>query len=253
MPFGFGIGQVRTLVREARNLEQSRSLVIAGPGAQALATALAENGDPRVIAVNGDPPRPVAAIQLLDGPPTDADVTVLRRLARAGVPLLAVQRGRADTHVPYVLPYDVIDAPGGAVPTDRVVRKLVDALPAADAAALAARLPVLRARAERRIVLGTALTNAGIGAAPSVKGAHMPLMSMAQSRMLLELDVAMGHPMPHESEQVARTAGPALAGSIGTGLGLRACYRRSPVRGPLVAAALAFAGTYALGKLRIRL
>ena len=167
--------------------------------------------------------------------------------------MLVVQRGRADSHVPYVLPHDVIDAPGGEVPVDRVVRRLAEALPAADAAALAARLPALRARAERQIVLRTALTNAGIGAAPWVKGAHMPLMTMAQSRMLLELDVATGHPMPHESEQVARTAGPALASSIGTGLALRACYRRSPVRGPLLAAALAFGGTYALGELRSRL
>ena len=42
MPFGFSIGQLVGLAREARDLEQaSRSIVVAGPGAQELATALA--------------------------------------------------------------------------------------------------------------------------------------------------------------------------------------------------------------------
>ena len=253
MPFGFGFGQLLGLVRETRGLDQVGSLVVVGPGAQALATALAEDGDPRMIAVNGDPPGPVAAIRLIDGAPTDADVAALRRLARAGVPLLVVQRGGVSSRIPYVLPHDVIDAAEGDVPVDRVVRSLAAVLPSTDAAALAARLPVLRGPAERQIVRRTALTNAGIGAAPWIGEAHMPLMTLAQSRMLLELEVAAGRRLPSDPQQRARAAAPALVGSMGTGLALRACYRRLPVRGPLVAAAVALTGTYALGELRTRL
>jgi uncharacterized protein (DUF697 family) len=252
MPFGLGVGQLLGLVRDARGLEEARALVVAGPGAQGLATALAEHGDPRAIAVDGDLPHPAAVIRLLDGPPTEADLAVLRRCARAGVPLIAVQRGLA-THLPYVLPQDVIDAQGGDVPVERVVRSLAAALSPADAAALAARLPVLRSRVERRIVHRTALANAAIGAAPWLQEAHMPLMTVAQGRMLLELGVAAGKATPDEAQPLARAAAPALAGSVGTGLALRSFYRRLPLRGPVVAAALAYAGTVALGKLRPRI
>jgi uncharacterized protein (DUF697 family) len=252
MPFGFGVGQLVGLVRDARGLEQPRAIVIAGRDAQALATALSENGDPRAIAVNGDPDRPAAAIRLLDGAPTEADLAVLRRLARAGVPLIAVQRG-SSSQIPYVLPHDVVDAPGGVIPVDRVARSLAAALPPGDAAALAARLPVLRGEVESRIVQRTALANAGMGAAPWLQEAHMPLMTLAQSRMLLELNVAAGNALPHKPQPLARAAGPAVAGSVATGLGLRAFYRRLPIRGPLVSAVLAYAGTYALGKLRRRI
>ena len=251
MPFGFGVGQLLGLVRDVRGLEQSRAIVVAGHGAQALATALSENGDPRAIAVNGDPDRPVAAIRLLDGAPTDADLAVLRRLARGGVPLLVVQRGRA-AQVPYVLPHDVIDAPGGEIPVDRVARSLAAALAPGDAAALAARLPVLREAVERRIVQRTALANAGIGVAPWRREAHMPLMTVAQARMLLELGAAAGNTLPHEPQALALAAGPALAGSVGTGRGFRLLPPPAAPR-PAGFRPLAYAGTYALGKLRMRI
>jgi hypothetical protein len=252
MPFGFSTGQLLGLARDARAQEPARALVVAGPGALALATALAEHGDARAIAVDGDPARAAAVIWMLDGAPTAADVDALRRLARAGVPVIAVQSGPA-ARIPYVLPHDVLDAPGGVVPVDRVARALAEALPPAVAAALAARLPVLREPVERRIVHRTALVNAGIGAAPWVKQAHMPLMTLAQGRMLLELGVAAGAASPREAPPLAATAAPALAGSMGTGLGLRALHRRLPFRGRLAGAALAYAGTRVLGELRARI
>jgi uncharacterized protein (DUF697 family) len=252
MPFGLGIGQLLGLVRDARGLEQARALVVAGPGAQELASALAATGDRRVIAVNGDPPHPAAVILMLDGEPTDSDLAVLRRHARAGVPLIAVQRGRT-ADVPYVLPGDVIDARGGDLPVERVARSLAAALSSDDAAALAAALPALRGGVERRIVRRTALANAGIGAAPWLQEAHMPLMTLAQGRMLLELGVAGGVAESGAAQPLARAAGPAVATSVGAGLALRALYRRLPVHGHAVAAAVAFAGTYALGELRARL
>jgi uncharacterized protein (DUF697 family) len=251
MPFGLGVGQVLGLVRDARGLEQARALMVGGPGAQAFATALALHGDGRAIAVDGDLADPAAVIRLLDGAPTTTDLALLRRFARAGVPLIAVQRGPA-ARVPYVLPHNVVDAAGGDVPVEQVARLLAGALPSADAAALAARLPVLRSRVERRIIQRTALTNAVIGGAPWVKEAHMPLLTLAQSRMLLELGAASGGAAPGGQQQVGRTAAPAIAASVGSGLTLRAVYRRLRRPGAAAGAAIAYVGTVVLGAARTR-
>jgi uncharacterized protein (DUF697 family) len=251
MPFGIGIGQVVRLVRETRKLEGSTGqIVVSGSGAAELAAALAAGGDPAAVSVDGDPLRATVAIRLVEGEPSAAETAVLRQISRAGTPLIVLRRGGAE-HVANVLPEDVLE-----VGTELPLAELAIAIArvASDAApSLAARLPLLRPAVTRRLIGRTALANAAIAASPGLKQAHLPLLTLAQSRMVLLLGLSRGDVLPRDPQELAVAAGPALVGSLGVGLGARALVRRLPVRGPLVRAAVAYAGTRALGAARLRL
>jgi uncharacterized protein (DUF697 family) len=248
---GIGAGQVLGLVREARALERPRACVdVSGVGARAIADALAAGGAAGAVTVDGDPLRAAVAIRLLEDGPSVDDVALLRRLVREGRPVLVLRRG-GET-VPYVLPGDVLDAGPEELPIDQIADAIARAAPDA-APALAARLPVLRAVVERRAIRTTSLANAALAATPWIRDAHLPLLSLAQGRMLLLLGVCRGDTLPSDPQGLARAAGPAIAASVGLGLAGRELVRRLPVRGPLVRAAVAYAGTRALGSARLRL
>ena len=250
MPFGIGIRQVVGLVRETRGLEGSTAqITLSGAGARELAAALAAGGDPTAVSVDGDPIRAAVAIRLVEGEPSAAETAVLRRIARAGTPLIVVRRGGAE-RIPHVLPGDVLDAG-----TELSVGELATAIArvaSRSAPSLAARLPLLRPAVARRLIGTTALTNAALAASPSPQQAQLPLLTLAQSRMLLLLGLSRGDVLPRDPQELAIAAGPALVGSLGVGLGARALVRRLPVRGPLIRAAVAYAGTRALGAARLR-
>lgn len=251
MPFGIGIGQVVGLVREARQLEDSLAqIAVSGPGAHELAAALAEGGERGAVSVDGDPLRAAVAVRLVDGEPSAAETAVLRRISRARTPLLVVQRGGATT-VPHVLPGDVLEA-GAELPVAEVVAAIAR-MAGETAPALAARLPTLQVAVGRQLIATTALTNAAIAGSPWMKQAHFPLLAVAQVRMLLRLGLSRGDALPRDPRQLALAAAPAIVGSVGVGLGARALVRRLPFRGALVRAAVAYAGTRALGVARLRL
>jgi len=251
VPFGIGIRQVVGLVRETRGLEGSTAqIALSGAGARELAAALAVGGDPTAVSVDGDPLRAAVAIRLVEGEPSAAETAVLRRISRAGTPLIVVRRGGSE-RIPHVLPEDVLDAG-----TELAAAELATAIArvASDTApSLAARLPLLRPAVMGRLIGETALTNAALAASPWLNQAQLPLLTLAQSRMLLLLGLSRGDVLPRDPQELAIAAGPALAGSLGVGLGARALVRRLPVRGPLIRAAVAYAGTRALGAARLRL
>ena len=254
MPAGIRVAALWGLVRETRSLEQrSGAIVVSGSGAAELARKLAEGGDPSAVRVGGAPVAAAVTLVVLAAPPTPAEQEVMRRAARAGVPVVVVRVGGFAGAMPYALPGDVVDVAGDDVPLDRVVEALVSALLDQDAVPLARRLPALRERVERRLIGRTAVVNAAIGAAPWMREAHLPLMSLAQGRMLLGLGAAGGTVLSHDPQQLAAAAGPPLAASLAAGVGLRALYRRLPLHGPVVAALVAYLGTRALGEAGMRL
>lgn len=254
MPAGVGVGALWALVRETRSLEQrSGAIMVSGAGAADLARKLAEEGDASAVRLGGDPAAAAATVMVLAAPPTPAELETMRRAARAGAPVVAVRIGGFTGAVPYALPGDVIDVAGADVPLDPVAEALVSALPDEDAVPLARLLPVLRERVERRLIGRTAVVNAAIGAAPWMRKAHLPLMSLAQGRMLLGLGATGGAALPHDPQRLAVAAGPPLAASLAAGVGLRGLYRRLPVGGPVVAALVAYLGTRALGEAGMRL
>jgi uncharacterized protein (DUF697 family) len=246
---GIGIGQVVGLVRDTRQLESaSAQIAVAGFGAEELAAVLTAGGEPAAVCVDGDPMRAAVAIRLIDGAPSPGETDVLRRLSRAGTPLLVVRRGRT-AHIPYVLPGDVLD--GGETPDSRLVAAIARVAGSAGPA-LAARLPALRPAVTRRLIATTAVQNAAIAASPRVREARLPLLSIAQARMLLLLGVSRGDVLPRDPQELALAAGPSVGGSVAVGVAARALVRRSPLRGPLIEAAVAYAGTWALGAARLR-
>lgn len=251
MPFGFGVGQILGLVREARGLEGSAGrIAISGPGAQELAAAIADGGDPAAIEIGGDPIGASVAIRLVDAEPSPAERELLRRLSRSATPLVVVRHG-FEGRIPHVLAGDVIESDGAASFADvavAIARVAPDTAPA-----LAARLPALRPAVTQRLVAATAITNAAIAAAPWSTLPHLPILTLAQSRMVLLLGISRGDALPRDPQQLAAVTGPALAGSFGLGLAARTLVRRLPKRGPLVRAAVAYAGTRTLGAVRLRL
>ena len=82
------------------------------------------------------------------------------------------------------------------------------------------------------------------------RGPQLPLLSMAQSRMLLMLDACRGEVLPRDPRGVATVAGPRVAASVGLGFAARTLVRRLPVQGRIVRAGVAYAGTRALGETR---
>ena len=251
MPFGIGIRQVVGLVRETRGLEGSTAqITLSGAGARELAAALAAGGDPTAVSVDGDPIRAAVAIRLVEGEPSAAETVVLRRIVRAGTPLIVVRRGGVE-RIPHVLPEDVLDA-GTELPVVELAAAIAR-VASGTAPSLAARLPLLRPAVARRLIGTTALTNAALAASPRQKQAQLPLLTLAQTRMLLLLGLSRGYVLPRDPQDLAIAAGPVLAGSLGVGLGARALVRRLPIRGPLIRAAVAYAGTRALGSARLRL
>ena len=250
MPFGIGVGQVVALVRETRAVEASQAhLSVSGVRAREVEAALAAGGDAAAVVVDGDPFAAAVAIRVLEGEPTGAESDLHRRLTRAGVPVIVLLPGGEP--VPYALPEDVLDL-GPELPVDRLVWAIARAAPDA-APRLASRLPILRAVVARRLITLSSIGNALLAASAKTGGPQLPLLALAQSRMLLLLDASRGQVLPHEPRRIALAAGPPVAASLGFGMAARTLVRRLPVQGPLIRAAVAYAGTRVLGEARLRL
>jgi uncharacterized protein (DUF697 family) len=244
MPAGIGIGQVFGLVREARGLEGAAPVLsVSGPGAADLADGLAAGGESRAIVVGGDPHAAAVAVRIVEGEPAEAELAVLRRIAREGTPLVVV-RPAGSAPIPTVLPLDVVEA--GALLSAPAVVDAIARAAGSTGPALAARLPVLRPAVSRRLISTTAWANALVAAA-SRSEAQRPLLTLAQARMTLLLGVSRGAVLPANPRQLAVAAAPAVAGAVAVGYVGRGLVRRLPSRGPLTRALVAYAGTRSLG------
>ena len=255
MPFGLGVGQVVALVRETRGFEGALPQIsVSGEGASELALTLTTGGDAGAVTVGSDPGNAVVAIRLIDGEPSAAEIAILRKISRSEMGLIVVRRGEG--HVPYVLPGDIIDTDDidseGNLPMRDLLRSIARHA-GDDGPALAARLPILRAEVGRRLIAATAFANAVIGASTKMQTAQLPVLSFAQSRMVLMLGLSRGDVLPRDPKHLALAAGPAVAACVGMGFGARTLVRRLPVNGRLVRAGVAYAGTRVLGEARLRL
>lgn len=243
MPAGVGVGQVVGLVREVRGVERSAPrVVISGPDPEDLAAALAAGGDRSAVSVGGNPAAVAIAVRLVDGDPDERERRVLRQLVKEPTPVVVVRRG-GSARMPHVLAGDVVELEvegitGVAVAIARAA--------GADGPGLAARLPILRAPVAARLVAHTACANAAL-AASSRAAPQLPLLTLAQARMLFLLRAARGDVLPRDPEGLLRAIGPYLVAALGTGVGARAVVRRLPVRGSIIRAAIAYGGTRALG------
>lgn len=250
MPLGFSAGDVVRLAREAREgAPQARPVLVLGPLAPQLTRALAAGADSHAVRTEGRPEQASALVCVLAGEPRAEQLELLRGAARALVPIVAVQTGEPRTRVPYVPAADVIDCPPGrGFPVDEIAATLVRVL-GKDVTGVAARLPVLRDAALRRLVAESAGRAAVIAGAPWVRRSHLPLLVLLQARLLRDLATASGRPPPQTPQEVGVALGPELSGTLAVGLAGRALSRSVSWAGAPGRAAIALAGTLALGGL----
>ena len=252
-PFGLGPRDVLALARHAQAADLPGPLLVTGILAEQLASALAAGGDRALVSTSGDPARAVALVRVVAGVATDDDEAQLRVASRALVPIVAVQTGVTTVPLPYVHPVDVVDCPAGSgFPVDEIAAALARAL-GKDGMPLAARLPVLRPAFERRRLFDAVVSAGALAALTRHGGSHLPMLTLAQARMLSDLSTASGAAGPGDTRAATEAVAPRLAAALATGLLSRALVRRLPVRGRLADGAAAAASTFALGVVFSRL
>ena len=216
--------------------------------AEQLAQQVRAGAEPAVgaslVQTHGDPAHAAAVICVLGGAPTHADEERLREATRALVPTMCVQTASWNGVIPYVLATDVVDVPPGeGFPIEDIARTLAAGL-GPDGAALAGALPVLQSAVQsRRVTDGTLAAGA---LALRKGGPRMPLLALAQARMLSDVAATGGRAAPDTPRATAEAVAPPLVASLATGLLARALVRRLPVRNRLLDGAVAASATYAL-------
>jgi hypothetical protein len=252
---GIGPRDVVALARHQRRAHDlSGPLLVTGILAEQLARELGAGGDPTLVRTSGEPDAAGIFVRVVAGAATAEDERQFRAATRAAVPIVAVQTaepGRA-VRLPYVLAEDVVQVmPGSGFPVDEIADRIAAALGGAGAP-LAASLPVLRDAVVRRratdAAVGAALAALGAGSGP-----RLPVLALAQARMLSDVAVASGAEQGGDGRDAAQQLALPLAAALGTGLAARELVRRAPFRARVVDAAVAAAATLALGALFRRL
>jgi hypothetical protein len=240
------VGEGRSALSAARReLEGGPAglLAISGMLAEQLARELGAGADPGVVVVE---PRSLAgaevAVRVIAGVPSEEDVALVRSADGAGVPVVLVQLWPQEHWTPpFVLtPFVVECRAGSGFPVGEIAARIGEA--AERAPRLAARIPALRvavaAGALRRGVVRAALVGA-------LGGRARPLLTLEQIALLARLRALAGGPAP-----TGATLAAPVAAVVAAGLGLRQLARlgRRVLPAPLVDAAVAAAGTWALAE-----
>jgi len=236
---------VLSLARHNRRAQSPRGpILVTGVLAEQLADELRAGGEASLVRTAGDPADAAAVVCVVGVAATRADEKVLRTAARALVPVIGVRTGAADAPIPYVLETDTVEvAPGQGFPVEEIARRLAAAL-GSGGAPLAASLPVIRdAVRSRRVADGAlAATTLALGSG----GPRLPLLALAQARMLSDIAASSGRPAPETPQATAEAVAPPLAVAVATGLAARTLARRLPLRTRLLDAVIAGVATYLL-------
>lgn len=173
-------------------------------------------------------------------------------LAPADVATRAEANGSAIPEGDIVAPYEVgereephdLDDEAAASLDDRMGRWIV-AVCREKRLAFAVAFPFMRRPLARDAVNATSLQNAGIGLVPLIPGADLPILTLNQAKMVLQIAAAYGHEMSQGRLKE-------LAAVVGGAYLCRALARQLiefvPVLGFAVRAGVAYGGTAALGQ-----
>ena len=252
MTLGIRPGAVYGLLRELRiAAEDEGPLVVEGPPAlaEALRRELSRGAAPGAVR-GGSPEGADAFVCVLAGQVTEQEEERLKLAHRKGVPTVAVLAGPGlAPRVPYVLASDVVRVPAGSgFPVDEIARVVANRL-GERGTSLAARVPALRQAVCEELIETFSRRTAIIGAAVFVPGADFPVITLAQMRMVLR--IAAAHGVKVDQQRL-----PEILGVLAGGYAFRGLARRLlgvvPVAGFAVCAAVAYAGTRALGEAAVR-
>lgn len=241
--------RVGLAVREDASPDPAGPIAVSGMLAEQLAKELSAGADTGAVVMAGAEAarRAEVLVRIVAGDPTPEDDELVRLADAAGTPVVIVQLWpQAEWTRPFVLtPFVVECRAGEGFPIREIGARIVEAV--ANDTALAVWVPVLadavRAGAVRSAVIRSAL----IGLAGSRRGASRPLLTLEQVRLLSRLRTVSGSTA--DDELRLRAAG--AAGLLAGGFALRGLARslRAYLPAPLVDAAIAAGGTWALAKL----
>jgi hypothetical protein len=251
---GVGLRDVVALARYQRRAHDVRGpVLVSGLLAEQLAKELRAGGDPALVSTTGDPAEASLLVRVVAGAATAEDERLFRAATRALVPIVAVQTADRPVRLPYVLAEDVVQCrPGSGFPVEEIADRVAAAL-GDDGAPVAASLPVLRDAVARRRAADGALAAAGLAALGAGSGSRLPVLALAQARMLSDVAIATGAEESGDQKAAAQELAVPLALSLGTGLAARELVRRLPLRARVLDAAVAAGATLALGAVFRRL
>lgn len=214
----------------------------------ALARELRRGGEEAAVREGGRPEDSAVLVHVLEGEPGEQDLALMRRAAKADVPVVAVVEG-AQRSLPYVLATDIVHVrPGAGFPLDEIAAAVARRL-GESGTALAARLPSLRRAVCRQLIRSFSRSNGLVGAAVWVPGVDFPALTLNQVRLVLRLAAAHG-------QEIDAGRVPELVGVLGGGFGFRTVARELlalvPVAGWAVKGGVAYLGTRALGEAALR-
>jgi uncharacterized protein (DUF697 family) len=218
---------------------------------QILVKDLAAGGVSAAVREQGPLDDASALIHILAGRPSADDERLLGEAARGRIPIVAIVPSGTDVpgHLPYVLDQNVVRIAGGAgFPLEEIATRLARAL-GESATPLAARLPVLRPAVCEELIRRFSRRNGVIGVVVFVPGADLPILTLNQIRLVLQIADAHGF-------EIDRERIPEVLAVIGSAFGFRALARKTiglvPVVGWAVKGGVAYTGTRAIGEAAVR-
>ena len=253
------VAGIRSLVDEARRVgfavredagtDPVGPVAVSGMLAEQLVKELSVGAAAGAVVIGADAvaERAEVLVRIIAGDPTSEDEQLVRAADAAGTPVVLVQLWpQAEWTRPFVLsPFVVECRAGEGFPVREISGRIVEAC--TNDAALAVRVPVL-ADALRSGAIRSAVVRSGlIGLAGARRGASRPLLTLEQVRLLARLRSTSGG--TGDDELRLRAAG--AAGVLAGGFVLRRVARSLSafLPAPLVNAAVAAGGTWALAKL----
>jgi hypothetical protein len=251
---GSALGELRGILGVLRDEAEPRAVgpvLVTGMLAEQLARELSAGADPGAVAAvdASQLARSSVLVHVIAGDPSADDDDLVRRADRDGVPVVLVQLWPQEAWTkPFVLtPFVVECRAGEGFPVHEISARIVEA--AEGSVELGRRIPVLQPKVSESVV-GTSMVRTAVLAALGKRSrSARPLITLEQVRMLTELRQLVDK-SPAAGPDALKAAAPFAAAAVGAGFVFRGAANAAKrvLPAPIVDAAVAAAGTWALGE-----